>query len=95
MFRKTVSEIILTPLLIGMLTLVFNVQPAKSEPTTIIVPDDYPTIQEAINNANEGDTRAIYRLSKYTHNMLRSIADITIQFLARMRFNSLLTPSSS
>ena len=39
-----------------MLTLAFNVQPVKAEPTTIIVPDDYPTIQEAINAANSGDT---------------------------------------
>ena len=28
----------------------------KAEPRTIVVPDDYPTIQEAINAANEGDT---------------------------------------
>lgn len=30
--------------------------PAKAEDRTIIVPDDYPTISEAINNANIGDT---------------------------------------
>ena len=46
----------LTLLLTGMLTLAFNFQPAKPEPTTIIVPDDYPTIQAAINAANDGDT---------------------------------------
>ena len=46
----------LTLLLIGVLTWAFDVQSVKAEPTTIIVPDDYPTIQEAINNANEGDT---------------------------------------
>ena len=28
----------------------------KAEPRTLTVPDDYPTIQEAINNANNGDT---------------------------------------
>jgi len=56
MNRKTVSGTMLTLLLIGMLTLAFNIQPVKAEPKTIIVPDDYPTIQEAINNANEGDT---------------------------------------
>jgi len=38
-----------------MLTLASNIQLVKAEATTIIVPDDYPTIQEAINNANEGD----------------------------------------
>jgi parallel beta-helix repeat protein len=54
--RKIVSGIMLTLLLIGMLTLAFNIQPVKSEPRTIIVPDEYPTIQEAINAANPGDT---------------------------------------
>lgn len=33
----------------------FSIQPAKTEPAIIVVPDDYATIQEAINNANEGD----------------------------------------
>jgi len=28
----------------------------KAETTTIIVPDDYPTITDAIGNATEGDT---------------------------------------
>ena len=34
----------------------FTVQPVLSGPATIIVPDDYPTIQEAINNAPDGST---------------------------------------
>ncbi len=45
-----------TLLFIGLLTLAFTSQPVRSEPQTITVPDDYPTIQEAINNAGEGDT---------------------------------------
>ena len=56
MLRKTVSAIMLTLLLTTMLTLAFNIKLVKAEPTTIIVPDDYPTIQEAINAANAGDT---------------------------------------
>jgi parallel beta-helix repeat protein len=56
LLRKTVSGIMLTLLLIGMLTLAFNIQPVKTKPTTIIVPDDYPTIQEAVVYANEGNT---------------------------------------
>lgn len=43
-------------LLIGMLTLAFDIQPAKTDPNTIIVPDDYGTIQEAVNSASEGNT---------------------------------------
>jgi parallel beta-helix repeat protein len=55
MEKKTASAIMLTLLLTSMLTLALNIQPAKAEPTTIIVPDDYPTIQEAINVANPSD----------------------------------------
>lgn len=54
MLRKTVSSMMLTILSIGMLTLAFNVR--LVEAGTITVPDDYPTIQEAINAANPGDT---------------------------------------
>lgn len=37
----------------------FTVALAPQSETTIIVPDDYPTIQDAINNAQEGDTIAV------------------------------------
>jgi parallel beta-helix repeat protein len=47
---------LLALLLIGVLSLAFDVQPAKTEPVMIVVPDEYPTIQEAINAAGEGDT---------------------------------------
>jgi len=56
MRKKIVSRIMLALLLIGVLRSVFNIQPARTEPTTIVVPDHYPTIQQAINNANEGGT---------------------------------------
>jgi nitrous oxidase accessory protein len=36
-------------------SLVIGVQPVKSSSTTITVPDDYPTIESAITNANDGD----------------------------------------
>lgn len=55
-----VSGMMLTLLFIGMLALAFDIQPVKAEPRTIIVPDDYPTIQEAINHADEGDTIFVY-----------------------------------
>ena len=54
MSKRTVSGIMFTLLLIGMLMLAFNVR--LVEAGTITVPDDYPTIQEAINAANLGDT---------------------------------------
>lgn len=63
LLRKTVSGIVLTLLLICMLTFAFDIQPVESEPTTIAVPDDYPTIQEAINHADEGDTISARHIS--------------------------------
>jgi parallel beta-helix repeat protein len=35
---------------------ILNCGLVKAQPKTIVVPDDYATIQEAINNATEGDT---------------------------------------
>ena len=69
MSRKNVSGIMLTLLLIGMLTLAFNIQQVKSEPTTVIVPDDYPTIQGAINSASPGDTIYV-RAGTYNENVV-------------------------
>jgi len=51
MLRKLVSGIMLMMLLAGMLMLVFDVQPAKAK--TLVVPDDYAHIQEAINAASD------------------------------------------
>jgi len=66
--KKAVSGIMLTLLILtSTLTLAFNIQPAKGEPTIIIVPDDYPTIQEALNNANEGDTIFVKAGIYYEH----------------------------
>ena len=62
MSKKIVSGITLTLLLLGMLTLAFNIQLVKSEPGTWTVDDDgladFSLIQEAINAASPGD--AIY-----------------------------------
>jgi len=55
MSRKMVSGFALTILLVAISTLAFNIQPIESNPGTITVPNDYPTIQEAINAASEGD----------------------------------------
>ncbi len=56
MLKRTICTIMFLMLPLAMLTLLFNVQPVESEPTTIIVPNDYPTFQKAINAANDGDT---------------------------------------
>lgn len=54
MLRKMVFGLVLTMLMLGVLTLGFDIQPVGAG--TITVPDDYPTIQEAIYYASEGDT---------------------------------------
>jgi hypothetical protein len=35
---------------------ILKIQPSKAGPQTLVVPDDYPTITDAISNAKEGDT---------------------------------------
>ena len=66
MNRKAFSGIIvLTMLLTCMLTLAFNIQPVKAG--TIIVPDDYPTIQEAIDAASPRDTIFVKAGTYYEH----------------------------
>jgi len=54
--RKIGSGIMLATLIVSLITLSLTIRFAKTEPVTIVVPDDYPTIQEAINHANENDT---------------------------------------
>jgi len=69
MKSKAVSGTMLALLLIGMLTFAFKIQPVRAEPTTIIVPDDYETIQWAIDNATAGDTIFV-RAGTYYENVV-------------------------
>ena len=78
MSKRTVSGIMLTLLLIGMLTLAFNVQPVKAEPKTIYVDDDntaapwdgtlghpYQNITSALEHASVNDTIYVYNGTYY------------------------------
>ncbi len=61
--------IILALLLISTLEIIILIRPVRSEPTTIVVPDDYSTIQQAIDVANEGDT-VFVKESTYPENVV-------------------------
>jgi len=54
-------------LLIGILSLAFDVRLARSESATMVVPDDFSTIQGAINDAVDGDTVFIKAGTYYEH----------------------------
>jgi parallel beta-helix repeat protein len=57
-----------------------------SKATTITVPDDYPTIQEAINNANKGDTIFVRNGTYYEH----VVVSKTVSLIGENKFNALI-----
>lgn len=70
----------------GMLTLVFNIQLVKAEPKTIRVPTDYPTIQEAINAANPGNTIYVYNGTYYEN----VVVNKTVSLVGEDRYNTVI-----
>ncbi len=53
--------------LIGALALAVDIRLARSESATIVVPDDFPAIQEAIDSAVDGDTVFVKAGTYYEH----------------------------
>lgn len=56
MDNRTISGIVVALLLATVLVTSFGTNQVKAVSGTITVPDDYSTIQEAINRASDGDT---------------------------------------
>jgi nitrous oxidase accessory protein NosD len=63
---KASAVFLLVSLIMTSLYLV-NTQPVRANPQTIIVPDDYPTIEWAIGNASEDDTIYVKKGTYYEH----------------------------
>ena len=70
MLKRKLSAIILTLLLTWMATWAFNIRSAKTNPSTITVPDDYPTIQQAVDAADPGDIVYVKQGTYYEHLVL-------------------------
>jgi len=82
--KKTVVSLSLLIILFGSLTCLSQ-ETLTLSPNTITVPYDYATIQEAIDNANPGDTVYVYNNTYYEHlkinksiNLIGQDPDITI-----------------
>jgi len=66
---RVLSEATVALLVLSVLTLGLGIRPARSSPVTITVPDDFPTIQLAVNAANQGDTVYV-RAGTYFENVV-------------------------
>jgi parallel beta-helix repeat protein len=75
--KSTVYGTALTFLLVCLLALRMNPNLGMSKPVTIIIPDNYQTIQQAINAASPGDT-ILVRPGVYAENIIVDVDNLTI-----------------
>jgi len=65
--RRATPAIMIHLLLIWLMISIFEVRLVKTESYTITVPDDFPTIQDAVNNVIEGGTIFVRNGTYYEH----------------------------
>jgi len=91
MKRKAVLGMMIIILVTISLVPMFNIQPVKAEPATIVVPDDYPTIQEAINAANASDTIFVYN-GTYLENV---VVNKSVSLIGENKFITVIDGNAS
>jgi len=79
MRRRLLSITPLTIILMGMLTLMSDFKQVRSEIRIIVVPDNYATIQAAINAANPGDTIFVKNRTYYEHVVMNKTVSLVGQ----------------
>jgi nitrous oxidase accessory protein len=68
--KKSVSFFVLLLILCFSVVLISQIGIIKAEPMTVVVPDDYSTIFDAISNASEGDTVFVRSVRTYNETII-------------------------
>jgi nitrous oxidase accessory protein len=78
-----------------LISLMVGVQSAKSSPNTIVVPDDYSTIQEAVGNAADGDTVLVKKGSYSVDENSTIVISKTLSLIGEDPANTVILGASS
>jgi hypothetical protein len=88
--RKSVTLLLILVFLIA--SSIATPLPVKAEPKTIVIPDDYPTIQEAIDHANTRDTVFVKAGNYFLPGLLHGIdIDKSISLIGENKQNTIIT----
>jgi len=86
MFNRAISGIVLVLLLTSLWTLALRIQLARTEPTELVVPDEYEKIQWAIGNATAGDIIRVKEGTYYEHIFI----DKTVSLIGENRSTTII-----